>query len=112
MQQEEKGSCEPLALPKALGYREARILGPRDAIAAFRLNPLPAAQLQELPFRVMAAETQTDRGAFGGKQNLVFFKNELKITSVSRDGLDKYLLFLPQGANKCKKNKLSRLVNP
>ena len=91
-----KESYEPLALPKALGSGRTRITGHRDVIAAFRPNPLPAVQFQELPSRVTASEMRTDKGRLWGKQNLVFFKNELKITSISRDCLNSYLLFLPQ----------------
>lgn len=89
-----KGNCEPLALPKALGSGKTRITGPREGIAAFGPNPLLAAQFQELPSRVTASEMRTDKGRLWGKKNLVFFKNELKITSVSRDCLNRYLLFL------------------
>ena len=68
----------------------------REGVAAFRPNPLLAAQFQELPSRVTAPEMRTDKGRLWGKKNLVFFKNELKITSVSRDCLNRYLLFLSQ----------------
>ena len=91
-----KGNCEPLALPEALGSGKTRITGPREGIAAFRPNPLLAAQFQELPSWVTASEMKTDKGRLWGKKNPVFFNNELKITSVSRDCLNRYLLFLSQ----------------
>lgn len=91
-----KGSCEPLHLPTALEWQRTRIPGPTDAITAFGPNPLPAVQLPEPPSRVTASEMRTDRGRLWGKQNLVFFKNELKITSISRDWLNKCPLFLPK----------------
>ena len=72
-----KGNCEPLALPEALGSGKTRITGPREGIAAFRPNPLLAAQFQELPSWVTASEMKTDKGRLWGKKNPVFFNNAL-----------------------------------
>ena len=91
-----KGSCEPQTLPKALNGKRTRITGPRDVIAVFRPNPLPAMQFQELASRLTGSEMRTDKGRLWGKQNLVFLKKELKITSPSSDRLNRYLLFFPQ----------------
>lgn len=91
-----KGGGEPRLCLKLCHGGWTRILGPRGVVTASRPHPPPPYPVVGAFFRVTVSEMKMDRGRLWGKKNVVFFKNELKITSISRACLSKYLLLLPK----------------
>lgn len=89
-----KGNCEPLTLPKALLWKAGQDPYPWRGNYCFQATPTPSCPATGASSRVTASEIRMDKGHLWGKKNMVYFKNELKIISISRARLNRYFLFL------------------